>query len=224
MSDMKINAKSQISKPLSEIVQTDGDQNVAGVKTFTATDVHSNGISVTGETSKLTLQGTQDNPTPHANVKITMGKNRSSVTAGAGGDLSLLVWENDASGVYDAGLGYTGANSGAVNGLTIKNGLGNINHFCGTKNVCQMTANGMNNVVLTPQANGDVPVTATTEKGIKAYTNSSANSGFEFRISATNLVHVVCNSTMLNIRYTADNGSTWSTWKGVLDGNNSGWL
>jgi hypothetical protein len=42
MSDMKIDAATQFSKPMSEIVQTSGAQSIAGVKTFT------DGVSVGG--------------------------------------------------------------------------------------------------------------------------------------------------------------------------------
>jgi hypothetical protein len=157
-----------------------------------------------------------------------MGKNRSSVTAGAGGDLSLLIWENDPSGVYDAGLGYSGANSGAVNGLTIKNGLGNINHFCGTKNVCQMTANGINNAVLKPQVAQNSPVTATTELGLKPWGYNTDNLyGFEVRFNATALRRFCFGRLSTDSMYmqaSSDNGVTWTGWQTVLHSDNTGWV
>jgi hypothetical protein len=201
-------------------VKTDGDQNVAGVKTFTATDVHSQGISVTGADSKLTLEkGEAGSTEPGENVKINMGLNYSGIDPGAGGDLSLILY-GTGTAVTDVGLGIT---SNALN-IKIGAGAGRINHFVGTKNVCSMTANGMDNVVLRTRASSTVPITATTELGVVACSNGGNNRGLEFRLTATVVSQIMTNGINFYFRHTADNGQTWTSSGIVLTDQNSGWV
>jgi hypothetical protein len=209
-------------------VKTDGDQNVAGVKTFTATDVHSNGISVTGEDSRLTMAAGKGNGAAWENVKVDLTNNRSGVDPTLPGSLSVMVY-NDSQN-RDAGIGYSYPNITEYNNaLNIKNTLGNINHVIGTKNVCSMTANGMNNVVLRQATPGDTnPATQTTELGMM-FTSISNCRGFEIRTSATNIFQLFVNTGSTNTgslkwRRTADNGVTWSAFVDILDSSNTGWL
>jgi hypothetical protein len=208
-------------------VKTDGDQTVGGVKTFTATDVHSQGITVTGTSSRVMIDaGTYDDPTKFGNMKVNLGRNRSGVEAGAGGDLSLVLYDYAREGVYDVGLGFTSDNA-----LNIKNGLaGSINHFCRLKNVCQMTDNGMNNVVLIPQQIAG-SCTAATEIGVKAYRPNVKWVGLEFRGDANSIFQMICHTeagtasaNTIQIRTSGDNGQSWSSWIYVLTSESTGWV
>jgi hypothetical protein len=196
-------------------VKTDGDQTVGGKKTF------SESISVTGAASKLTLQaGTRTGELGEC-VKIGMGNNSSGLTPGAGGDLSLILY-GTGTGVTDYGLGVT------ANSLNIKSGSTTINHFIQDKNVCQMTANGINNAVFLPQLNGTGVVSATTEIGIKPWKAAASDTfGYEVRFSATKVHqfgHNSGNTTTMYGRATNDNGSTWTGWTTFLNSDENGWI
>lgn len=198
-------------------VRTTGAQSLAGVKTFSNTDVHSAGISVTGTASKLTLQASASSTTAGDAVKVSMGNNVSGVAAGAGGDLSLVLY-GSGTAVGDYGAGVTS------NALNLKAGAGVINHFIGNKNVASMGANGTTNLVLTTQTGGTTPVTATTELGIKAFCNSGTNRGFEFRLSATLLWQFVCDTNNFHYRKSSDNGATWGAWYANCTAENTAWV
>jgi hypothetical protein len=206
----------------STFVKTTDAQTIAGVKTFSAADVHSAGISITGVASKLSIApGTSVSTVADDNLKIVMGANASGVTPGTGGDLSLVLYRSGAiSG--DFGLGVTS------NALNIRAGAGVINHFVNTKNVLSLTANGANNFVMLPQNSPNGVVTATTELGVKAYTNAGGNCGFEFRQSATQVVQFVISGTQTNptisIRKTSNNGTAWTAFATNCDSLNTGWF
>jgi hypothetical protein len=198
-------------------VKTSGAQTIADVKTFSSTDVHSAGISVTGNTSKIALAaGAASSTTAGANVKVAMGNNVSGVTPGAGGDLSLILY-GSGTAVGDYGLGVTSSS------LNVKAGSGAINHFVGNKNVASMGTNGVSNMVLTTQTSGTAPITATTELGIKAFCNSGTNRGFEFRCSATLLWQFVCDTNNFHYRRSTDNGATWTAWFVNCTTENTAW-
>ncbi len=82
----------------------------------------------------------------------------------------------------------------------------------------------MKNAVLLTQSSGTAPITATTELGVKAFSNSGNNRGFEFRLTATQITQVVTNGAALYTRHTSDNGATWTAWGIGLDTLNTGWV
>jgi hypothetical protein len=207
--------ESGVIPDVSDFVRTSGAQAVAGVKTFSDTDVHSAGIQITGSGNRIEMEGQNGGTIDGGCVKLCFHANTSDRTPGAGGDLSLILY---GTGTHpsDMGLGIT------PNSLNIKAGGGSnaIHLLNGTKHLAIFGDSGVRNVVLVPQESATVPVTDTTEIGIKAFRTSSLDIGLEMRLNATNVVqfrfNTVAHTGGVQKRETSDNGATWSNWGAII--------
>jgi hypothetical protein len=176
--------------------------------------------NINGANSKLIFERAAPATTEAgAAMKISLGSTYSGIAPGAGGDLSILLYGNGTA-ASDYGFGMT------AKALNIQAGQSGavMNHWINTKNVCKMSEIGMDNVVLKTQLSTGTPVTAATELGIKGYGNSGNNRGFEFRLTGTQLSHLITNGSNFYTRHTSDNGATWGSFSILLNTENTGWV
>jgi hypothetical protein len=195
-------------KDADSFVKTTDAQSIGGVKTFTDTDIHVEGIQIIGAQSRIEMEGQNGGTIDGGCVKLCFHANTSNRTPGGGGDLSLILY---GTGVHpgDMGFGITPYS------LNIKAGGGDnaIHLLNGTKHLAIFGNSGVQNIVLAPQESEMEPVTDQTEIGIKAFRTSDQDIGLEMRVNATDIVQYRFSVvTGVQKRVTTNNGETWEAW------------